>query len=513
MAGLDQEFQTARELKRRIYYLQVLHDVNRELGPLLDLRVILKVASMTLAGALGTADAMALLQESREGGIEVILPTSLETNSRQVLESLFRDGMGVLEQDGAVRVLTEHSDSILDRKLGQAGLQVWIPFQIEGGLGGGLGLGKRWAQTSYEAEDLKLLETIQMTVQQALYKAYLYEALQVDNAALGETLSATKHALSQSGEWGEFVGNSPALRQMQMQLTEVAPTDVNVLILGETGTGKGLTARKIHELSQQSDGPFLQVNCGALPEHLIESELFGHEKGAFTGAHARKLGKVELAAGGTLFLDEIGDMPLDAQVKLLQLLEERVFERVGGTETLQADVRVVAATNRDLEGMVREQTFREDLYFRLQVYPVQLPPLRQRQEDIPLLARYAMEQFTRHLNRPVTRISPGAMAKLQTYAWPGNVRELEHLMQRAVLLCKNDSIEPEDIVFGPGSVGDAMVEEGFLSLAEHEKQYIVRALEATEWVIFGKRGAAQLLGINPHTLRSRMKKYGLQIPR
>ena len=200
-----------------------------------------------------------------------------------------------------------------------------------------------------------------------------------------------------------------------------------MLILGETGTGKGLAAGTVHGLSQRKDGPFIQVNCGAIPEGLVESELFGHEKGAFTSAIVRKLGKVELAAGGTLFLDEIGDLALDAQVKLLQLLEEHTFERVGGTETLTADVRIVAATNRDLQRMVNEGRFREDLYFRLQVFPMRLPPLRERREDIPRLATYFMEQMGTHLHKEVTQLTSDALAALKAYDWPGNVRELERI--------------------------------------------------------------------------------------
>jgi len=211
----------------------------------------------------------------------------------------------------------------------------------------------------------------------------------------------------------------------------VATTEETVLILGETGTGKGLAARNVHKLSKRNTGPFIQINCGAIPEGLVESELFGHEKGAFTGATHRKLGKVELAENGTLFLDEIGDLPMDAQVKLLRLLEEKSFERVGGTETLAAKVRVIAATNRDLERMVAEGTFRADLFYRLQGFDVPLPPLRQRPEDIRLLAIYFIERMAEHLHKPVTQLSDEALARLQQSDWPGNVRELEHAVRRA----------------------------------------------------------------------------------
>jgi formate hydrogenlyase transcriptional activator len=352
---------------------------------------------------------------------------------------------------------------------------------------------------------------IQQTANVALEK--LTQKLEDRVQERTEALSAAKEALSQTAVVGDFVGRSKALHQVQAQLAEVAPTHLTVLILGETGTGKGLAARSLHDLSTRHSNPIIQVKCGALPRDLVESELFGHERGAFTGAVSRKLGKVELAQGGTLFLDEIGDMPLDAQVKLLRLLEEKIFERVGGTETMKADARVVAATNRDLQQMVSAGTFREDLYFRLRIFPIQLPPLRERIEDIPLLARYAAKDFALHLNRPVPDFSPVALAHLQSYAWPGNVRELEHFVQRAVLMCKNNFIDAEDIALGLSAEEGSPEESGFLSLAEQEKRHIARALKATDWVIYGEHGAGQLLDVHPDTLRYRMKKHGLRRPR
>ncbi|NKB72804.1 MAG: AAA domain-containing protein [Candidatus Latescibacteria bacterium] len=324
-------------------------------------------------------------------------------------------------------------------------------------------------------------------------------------------LEVLKETLKPNGRTEEFIGDSTTLAQVQHQLVQVGPTDMSVLIFGETGTGKGVAARALHRLSQRS-GAFIPVNCGAIPDNLVESELFGHEKGAFTGADKRQLGKVELAQSGTLFLDEIGDMPLSAQVKLLRLLEEREFERVGGSQTLAADTRFVAATNRDLEQMVSVGDFRQDLYYRLRTFVVDLPPLRQRQEDIDLLAHYFLERFAAHLSRPVPEITPTAQAQLKAYTWPGNVRELEHLMQRAALICRDDRIEVEDLgLERPG--GETTPGEGlFLPLAEQEKRYIERALVATNGVVFGEQGAAKLLDINPDTLRSRMRKHGIRRP-
>jgi len=322
-------------------------------------------------------------------------------------------------------------------------------------------------------------------------------------------LQALTEALSASGKGGEFIGTSQALRRAQAQLSEVAWTDMTVLILGETGTGKGLAARAVHALSPRNSGPFIQVNCGAIPEGLVESELFGHEKGAFTDAVSRKLGKVEVAEEGTLFLDEIGDMPLGAQVKLLRFLEERTFERVGGTQTLCADARVIAATNRDLKQMVSEGKFREDLYFRLQTFPVRLPPLRERREDIPLLANAFMARMAAHLNKNVTHLTPEAFSLLNAYDWPGNVRELEHAVQRAVVVCRGPAIRAEDILLEFGK-GPERTSGETLTLEENERRHIEAVLEQTGWVIEGAGGAAALLGLPASTLRSRMKKLSIR---
>ena len=319
-------------------------------------------------------------------------------------------------------------------------------------------------------------------------------------------IAALTEVLQVGGTQGDFVGNSPYLHLLLAQVEEVARTELSALVQGETGTGKGLVARAIHTLSGRKKGPFIQVNCGALAEGLVESELFGHERGAFTGATSRKLGRVELAESGTLFLDEIGDLPLAAQVKILRVLEERVFERVGGEKTLRANIRVVAATNRDLEQMVVAGTFREDLYYRLRVYPIEVPSLRERQEDIPMLATYFLARMAAHLNKKVQPLTPEVERALQAYAWPGNVRELEHVIQRAVIVCKGERIQVGDLeVVDRSGKG---VEE-IVSLEEHERRYIREVLARTGWRIRGAQGAAALLGIHEATLRTRMKKLGI----
>ena len=321
-------------------------------------------------------------------------------------------------------------------------------------------------------------------------------------------IKALTEALNGGETTAEFVGESEALVRVQLQLAEVAQTDVTVLILGETGAGKGLAAQAVHALSERHSGPFIQVNCGAIPEGLVESELFGHERGAFTGAVSRKPGKVELAEGGTLFLDEIGDLAPEAQAKLLRVLEERTFERVGGSRTMAADVRVIAVTNRDLTDMVSRGLFREDLYFRLQTFPVRMPPLRERRDDIPLLADYFMTRMAAHLHKEVTHLGPGVLEILEAYEWPGNVRELEHAIQHAVIVCRGLEIRPEDIVREVERDGKGSPEE-IVTLEEHERRYIRQVLQQCGWIIKGSKGAAARLGMHHSTLRSRMKKLGI----
>jgi len=325
-------------------------------------------------------------------------------------------------------------------------------------------------------------------------------------------IEALTEALRTETIKGEFIGESAALRKVKRQIQEVAWTDLTVLVMGETGTGKGLAARAIHELSERKDRPFLHINCGTLDRELVDSDLFGHERGAFTGAFSRRLGKFELADGGTIFLDEIGDLPLESQSRLLHVLQEHVIERVGGTQVIPVDVRVIVATNRDLVKSVREETFRADLYYRLNVFPIQIPPLRERKQDIPQLTRYFVRQFAAHLHQKLPFISEEAMLLLSGYDWPGNVRELEHTLQRGVILAGETAIGPEHIALGPVAPADAVGEEDLtiLPLEEYERRYLVRVLKHTDGVIHGKRGAALLLGMKPTTLRSRLEKLGLK---
>lgn len=312
----------------------------------------------------------------------------------------------------------------------------------------------------------------------------------------------------------QIVGKSACMQELYRAIEKAAPTNSTVLIAGETGTGKDLVARALHQRSPRAQGPLVSISCGAIPESLLESELFGHVRGAFTGAHADREGVFEAAEGGTLFLDEIGDLPLDSQRVLLQVLQDGTFQRVGGQHNLRVDVRVLAATNRDLKQAMSKGQFREDLFYRLSPFVLHLPPLRQRREDIPLLVHYFAEQFARHLNRPTPAIDPRVLDALALYHWPGNVRELEHLVQRALLVCRDHHIRLEDLpaLDLRSAAAPAPLSGDFLPLDEQERQTLVRALRTCNWIVYGERGAAQLLGIHPERLRAKMRKYGLRRP-
>jgi formate hydrogenlyase transcriptional activator len=303
-------------------------------------------------------------------------------------------------------------------------------------------------------------------------------------------------------------GESEGLRRVRDLILRVAPFPAPVLVLGETGTGKELVARALHDASPRHKGPFVAINCGALPENLVESEIFGHEAGAFTGAQKRHRGKVELADKGTLFLDEVGDLPIELQPKLLRVLQEREFERLGSTKTVSIDVRVISATNRDLAQMVAERRFRDDLFYRLSVFPVTMPTLRERVDDIPLLVEAFVEKYSRRLKKPVSEVPPETMEALRAYSWPGNVRELENFIERAVILTRGKTLEAplSELRNRPG-----LLPEG-PTLEETERRHIVKTLEATRWVVGGPRGAAAALGLNRTTLQAKMKRLGIKRP-
>ena len=304
----------------------------------------------------------------------------------------------------------------------------------------------------------------------------------------------------------QVVGNSPALESVFTQVEQVAPTDSTVLIQGETGTGKELIARAVHNISSRCGRPFVKLNCAALPFDLLESELFGHEKGAFTGAIAQKVGRFELADKGTLFLDEVGDIPSALQPKLLRVLQEQEFERLGGTRTQQVNVRLVAATNRDLADMVKQKEFRSDLYYRLNVFPIVLPPLRARREDIPALAKHFVELYGRRMGKQIDHIPPEIMSALSSYTWPGNIRELQNFIERSVILSVGTELRAPLAELKCSLEIESL---GAITLEEAERDHIRKTLEYTGWVVAGPNGAAARLGMKRSTLYFRMQKLGI----
>ena len=340
-----------------------------------------------------------------------------------------------------------------------------------------------------------------------LQKAYS-EIEQLKNQLEAET-AYLQAEIKLEHNFENIVGNSAALKYVLYKVEQVAAADTTVLVLGETGTGKELVARAIHNNSPRSGRPLVKVNCATLPSHLIESELFGHERGAFTGARTRQQGRFEVADGTSIFLDEIGELPLELQAKLLQVLEGGTFERLGSSHTIKVDVRVIAATNRDLEEEVRKGRFREDLFYRLNVFPITVPPLRRRAEDIPLLAHFFVEQASKRMGKSIGRIPERVAKKLMDYSWPGNVRELENVIERAVINSSGPRLRLADDLSGASR---EHVESRLKSLQEIEKDHILGVLQSTNWRISGAKGAALILGLNPSTLRSRIRKLGIRKP-
>ncbi len=332
----------------------------------------------------------------------------------------------------------------------------------------------------------------------------LTDRLQLENIQLQQVMAREEG-------FGEIIGRSDAITYVFFRIDQVAPQDTTVLLLGETGTGKGMVAREIHRRSSRQGRPMITVNCTALPANLIESELFGREKGAFTGAHARQMGRFELADGGTIFLDEIGEMPLELQVKLLRVIQDGEFERLGSPRTLKVNVRIIAASNRNLEEEIHAGRFREDLFYRLSVFPITIPPLRRRREDIPLLVDYFVTKFNKKTGKKVGHVSQETLKTLQGYHWPGNVRELESVIERAVITSQGSELQVLDR-FAAFPTSDEKAEQEVKALADLERDHILQVLHKTNWRVEGKTGAALLLGLNPSTLRARMRKYGIRRP-
>lgn len=392
---------------------------------------------------------------------------------------------------------------------------VSVPIAVGGSIVGTLTIGAVRTNRSWPEELVQRLRLVGEIFANAVVRKQ--KELEIHNAFeeiknLKDQLEADCTSLRQEIEleynFHNIIGQSNPLKDVFLRIQQIAPTDTTVLVLGETGSGKELVARAIHNASRRKDRLMVKVNCAALPSTLVESELFGHEKGAFTSAQAQRVGRFELAHGNTLFLDEVGELPLESQAKLLRVLQDGEFERLGSSRTSKVDVRIIAATNRNLEDEVKKGRFRQDLWYRLNVFPITVPPLRQRKEDIPLLVIGFLDKFSRRLGKTIKRVPPNVMNTLQNYHWPGNVRELENVIERAVINTRGSSLQLLDNL----DTSRAMEKAGTarMTLEEAERNYIVQVLEETNWRVSGPKGAASILGINHSTLRSRMRKLGIR---
>ena len=386
---------------------------------------------------------------------------------------------------------TDHRTLRLDLQRSQASLETTVAERTAE-------LSRANAQLVEEIEEHKQAKT---SLKEAFSRIQqLSERLQEENLHL-------QQEVLREYAFGEIIGHSDAMSYVFFRIEQVAPQDATVLLLGETGTGKGLVARAIHNRSARKDRPMITVNCTALPANLIESALFGREKGAFTGASARQMGRFELADGGTIFLDEIGEMPLELQVKLLRVIQDGEFERLGSPRTLKVNVRIIAASNRNLEEEIRAGRFREDLFYRLSVFPITIPPLRQRSDDIELLMRYFVAKYAKKIGKQIDTVPKETLELFQHYHWPGNVRELENVIERAVITSQGPVLQILDQFDRPRK---PQPEEDVKALADLERDHIVQVLQKTGWRIEGEKGAALILGLNPSTLRARMRKYGIR---
>jgi formate hydrogenlyase transcriptional activator len=359
---------------------------------------------------------------------------------------------------------------------------------------------------NFTEADAELLSQVASQIAIALENALAYREIEELKNKLTKEKLYLEEEIRTEYNFEEIIGESTVLKRILKQVETVAPTDSTVLILGETGTGKELIARAIHSLSGRRERTFVKMNCAAIPTGLLESELFGHERGAFTGAIAQKIGRFELAHQGTLFLDEVGDIPLEMQSKLLRVLQEQEFERLGSTRTLRVDVRLVAATNQDLTQMIADKEFRSDLYYRLNVFPITVPPLRERPQDIPLLVRYFAQHYARRMRRRIETIPAETLAALSHYHWPGNIRELENLIERSMILSQGPDLR---VPLGELKAQATVAPNGVATLEAAEREHILRALREAHWVIGGPTGAAAHLGMKRTTLQSRMRKLGI----
>jgi formate hydrogenlyase transcriptional activator len=503
--------------------LQLLLDITSSVTSRLDFREVVEALSTNLFRVM-QCDVSALLLPDSEGGdlrVAVLfnpdargpfregslvpMNSSIAGQVLRKAKSIRIDSYEQVREDPEIYGNPE--GQLLYDRVAQEGLKVgcYLPLLGHGRVIGVLMLSRR-SDNAFEKDDVILLEQVAGQVAIAVENTLEYEKATKDRDK--ETKQRLYLEEEIRSEFTQIVGESPALKAALQLVSVVAPTDSSVLILGETGTGKELFARAIHDLSTRREGAFVKLNCAAIPLGLLESELFGHEKGAFTGAIAQKIGRFELAHKGTLFLDEVGDIPLELQAKLLRVLQEQEFERLGSNRTHKVDVRLIAATHRDLTGMVKQSTFREDLYYRLRVFPIHVPALRQRTVDIPELVRHFLALYSRRMNKTIDRIPSETMDALVRYRWPGNIRELQNFIERAVILSPHSVLRAPVAELEPFHA-KPVSEVALSGLAEVERDHIVRALEASDWVVGGRNGAAARLGMKRTSLVYRMQRLGI----
>jgi formate hydrogenlyase transcriptional activator len=503
-----------KELGRERDRLELLLDVNNLLVSELDYSSLLKGISEALQRVIEHDDLSVALYDEDSGSLHVQLSYDERQGvvARDLALSLDRSAVGLTFQSGKARLFTPSDVEALrldsTRVMKLTGLQsvCCVPLVTRRAKLGTLNVGSV-SPDAFSPDDIVLLEQTSRQIAIAIENALAFRKMAQQNVELLGEKQYLEDEIQH--EFKEIVGHGKALKTVQRALKTVAATDSSVLLLGETGTGKEALARAVHNLSPRRQQRFVRVSIPAVPPTLIESELFGYEKGAFTGATATRIGRLELANRGTLFLDEVGDIPLELQPKLLRVLQEREFERLGSTRTQKVDVRVVAATNRDLERMVEEGSFRSDLYYRFNVFPIHVPPLRDRLEDIPPLVHHFVQKVTRRIGRPVPTVSPATMRALQSWHWPGNIRELENLIERAIILSSGPEllVPLQDLQVKPSRTRAASV-----TFHDAEREAIIRALRESGGAISGPGGAAARLGLKRTTLHSKMRKLGIERP-
>jgi formate hydrogenlyase transcriptional activator len=519
-------FQASRKSQER---LELLLDLTNRVVSHLDLRDVLREISAQIRRVMQCDGVGIDLPDPEDGRLKIYaldiggaIPMVMEGHEPAADEKTapvraFQTG----------EVILQSGDEIQEEMVRKAGLRsvAHVPMTGRDGVAGVLSLGTQ-REDAFSEDDLSFLTQVARQVAIAIENARSFGEVAEQKNKLALEKLYLEDELRSELKFEEIVGRSEALRLVLEQIETVAPTDSTVLIYGETGSGKELIARAVHNLSTRKSGAFVKLNCAAIPTGLLESELFGHEKGAFTGAITQRIGRFELANRGTMFLDEIGEIPLELQPKLLRVLQEREFERLGSTRTLRSDARLIAATNRDLEALVREQKFRPDLYYRLNVFPVRVPALRERPEDVPLLVRHFVQQFSRQMGKNIDAIPADTMSALTRYPWPGNIRELQNVIERAVILTtgpvlavRSDDLRApnhtpvpqlaspaEDLAAKPaGNIREA--------LEDAEREQVLAALEKSNWIISGPEGAAARLGLKRSTLQSRMQKLGIRVTR